>query len=230
MTTDIRRTARTTGLWYLGLAISGVIGILIVRGLLFVEDDAAATAANLVEREGVARLGIAAELTLVVTQVLVALWFYRLFRGVNAFAAGSLTAFGFMNAVVGLVGAAFSASALGVALGDLAAPGGDAVGTAQLLWELRDAMWDVGALFFGLWLVPMGYLAIRSGLMPRWIGYLLLVDAAAYFVGAYLTQTWPGATAVTEILITVVPGEFAILLYLLIWGVRKPKDAPRPKR
>lgn len=229
-TAAAKKTARATGLWYLALAIAGILGFLVIRGQLFVEGDAAATAANLVEREGLARLGIGAEMTMIVAQAFVALWFYRLFRGVSVFAAGSLTVFGFANVVVGLVGTVFSATGLGVALGEFSAPGGDSAGTAQLLYELRDSTWSVGGLFFGLWLVPMGYLVIKSGFMPRLIGYLLLIDAVAYFVGAYLVQAWPGGPAsVTEVVLMVVPGEFVILLYLLIVGVRAPKGAPKPR-
>ena len=44
------RTARTTGLFYLGLAISGALGFLLIRPRLFA-DDAGATLANLVEHE-----------------------------------------------------------------------------------------------------------------------------------------------------------------------------------
>lgn len=229
----LKREARITGAFYLLLAVSAAVGYFVVRSQVFVEDDAAATAAKLVEHENLARLGIAAEMTMVVSQVLVALWFYRLFRRVNAFAAASLAVFGFFNAVVGLVGAVFTATSLGTALGDSSAPGGDVAGTSQLLFQLRDATWDVGELSFGLWLVPMGYLVIKSGFIPRLIGYMLLVDAVAYLVSAYTVQTWPGGpTTVTDTVLLVVPGEFLIILYLLIRGakVRAGTDTTAPSR
>ena len=74
------------------------------------------------EHEALARIGIALELGVVVTQALVAVWFYRLFRGVDAFAAGCIAAFGLVNAAAILVSAAFLATALDVALDP--APGG----------------------------------------------------------------------------------------------------------
>ena len=72
-------TARTTGLLYLALALTGLVGFLILRPQVFA-GDAAATVAGLVEQESVARLVIALELGVVVAQALVAVWFYRLFR------------------------------------------------------------------------------------------------------------------------------------------------------
>lgn len=46
-----RGTARTTGLLYLALAITGMLGYLLVRTNLLVPDDPAATMANLLDRE-----------------------------------------------------------------------------------------------------------------------------------------------------------------------------------
>jgi Domain of unknown function (DUF4386) len=86
------RTARITGLLYLGLALTGVLGFLVVRPRLLDSNNPDATLTNLLEHEGLARLGIALELGIVVTQALTAVWFYRLFRSVDTFAAGTLAA------------------------------------------------------------------------------------------------------------------------------------------
>ncbi len=67
-----KRTARVTGLWYLALGITGMLGFLIVRPQIFAEGDAAATLANLVDQESLARLGIVAEMGVVVAQTLAA--------------------------------------------------------------------------------------------------------------------------------------------------------------
>ena len=113
-TPELVRTARTTGLLYLGLVVTGVLGFLVVRNQIFVADDPAATLANLTQRETLARLGIVIEMGVVITQALVALWFYRLFRSVDAFAAGSIAAFGLVNSVAILGSAAMLATAIDV--------------------------------------------------------------------------------------------------------------------
>ncbi|MGN6577244.1 MAG: DUF4386 domain-containing protein, partial [Nocardioides sp.] len=92
-------TARTTGLLYLGLAVTGAIGYQLVRGQLYASDNPGATLSNLVEHASLARLGIVLELGIVLTQALAAVWFYRLFRSVDSFAAGLIAAFGMVNAV-----------------------------------------------------------------------------------------------------------------------------------
>ncbi|MBN2177436.1 MAG: DUF4386 domain-containing protein [Demequinaceae bacterium] len=220
---SLKKTARTTGLWYLGLAVTGMLGFLLVRGRLLVDGDAAATATNLVDNETLARFGIAMMFGVVVTQALAALWFYRLYRGVDAFVAVSLTAFGFVNAIAILVGSVFSAAALDTALDASTAPAGDQASTALLLVELEGHAWGVGALFFGLWLIPMGVLAIRSGFMPRPLGWFLVAGGFGYMASAFVAYLAPDAPGAIESIL-VFPasvGEMWTIGYLLTIGIRQ---------
>ena len=85
-----RTAARVTGIWYLSLAIAGMLSFLVVRPQIFAEGDAAATLANLVDKESLARLGLVAEMGVVLAQALTAIWFYKLFRDINHVAAWAL--------------------------------------------------------------------------------------------------------------------------------------------
>jgi hypothetical protein len=96
---DLKRTARATGLLYLGFFITGILGFMVVRGRFFVADDPQGTLSNLVAHDSLARIGIALELEIVLTQALTAVWFYRLLHSVDRLAAGTLAAFGLVNAV-----------------------------------------------------------------------------------------------------------------------------------
>ncbi len=223
---DLVRTARTTGWLYLGLAVTGLLGFMLVRGQLYVADDPDATLANLVDHTSLARLGILLELGIVLTQALAAVWFYRLFRSVDTFAAGLVAAFGMVNAAAILSSAALLASALDVADDrSLAVPGG-AAATVQLLYVVSGHLWGVGGLFFGLWLVPMGWLVIRSRWLPQALGWLLVAGGVGYVLSTVVTYAFAGADLVAGLL--VVPatvGELWIVGYLVLFGVR---DHARP--
>jgi Domain of unknown function (DUF4386) len=213
------RTARITGLLYLGLAITGVLGYLVVRPRLFDSSNPDATITNLLEHEGLARLGIALELGIVVTQALTAVWFYRLFRSVDTFAAGTLAAFGLVNAVAILGSAACLATALEVALD----PVGDAADNAQLMYLLSGNLWGVGALFFGLWLIPMGWLVLQSGWMPRPLGWILVAGGTGYMASTFVDYLAPDVPVVGGALtVPASVGEFWMIGYLLIRGVNRP--------
>jgi hypothetical protein len=216
------RTARTTGLLYLGLALSGGLSFILIRNQIFVPHEPAATLRNLLEHESLARIGVAMEMAVVVTQALVAVWFFRLFRSVDAVAAGTLAAFGLVNAVAILCSAASLATALDVAGdGELAAAPGRAV-TTQTMYLVSGQLWGVGALFFGLWLIPMGWLVVRSGWMPRSLGWILMGGGIGYVLSAFVVQLAPNVSAVGDVLtIPATVGEVWMVGYLLIFGVRR---------
>lgn len=219
---ELVRTARTTGLLYLGLAITGMLGFVLVRNQLFVAGDAEGTLANLTQQESLARIGIALEMGMVFTQALAALWFYRLFRGVNAFAAGSITAFGLVNAAAILVSAALLATALETSQDPSLTSGGDTATIVQLLYVLSANLWIVSGIFFGLWLIPMGWLARRSGWMPNVLGIILMVGGIGYVADAFLTYLIPGAGAAVDLLtMPATVGELWMVGYLCLRGVRR---------
>jgi hypothetical protein len=225
------RTARTTGLFYLGLAITGALGFLTVRPTIFDAGDAGTTLANLVAHESLARVGVALELLIVLTQTLTAVWFYRLFRAVDGTAAGSIAAFGLVNAIAILGSAAMLGTAVEVAGSGYADP----ADTVQLLYLVSENLWQVGGLFFGLWLIPMGWCVLRSGWLPRALGWILVTGGVGYLLNTLVAYLAPGAGLAGDLL--VVPatvGEFWILGYLIIFGVRKraldagPQATPAP--
>jgi hypothetical protein len=212
------RTARITGLLYLGLAIAGTLGYLLIRSQLFVADDPGATLANLVEHESLARAGVLLELLVVVTQALAAVWFYRLFRTADSFAAGGIAAFGLVNAVAILVSAALLGTAVQLALD----PIGDAAATVQLLYLISGNLWGVGGLFFGLWLIPMGWCVLRSGWMPRVLGWILVGGGIGYVLSAFIRYLAPDAVVIADALAyPATVGELWMVGYLLVRGVRR---------
>lgn len=219
---SLRRTARLTGLFYLGLAVTGLLGFLMIRAQLYVEADPAATLANLTSKATLARAGVGLEMGIVLTQTLAAVWFYKLFRSVDNVEAGAIAAFGLINAIAILVSAALLAGALKIA-GDVSIiAGGDAAGTVQLLYVLSGKLWSVGAIFFGLWLIPMGTLVLRSGWMPRALGYVLVVGGVGYVLSAFLGQMVPNVGVWADLLtIPASVGEFWMIGYLLWFGVRE---------
>ena len=192
---DLQRTARTTGLLYLGFFITGILGFIVVRAQLFADNDAHRTLSNLIEHESLARVGIALELGIALFQALTAVWFYRLFRSVDTFAVGSLAAFGMVNAVAIMGSAALLATALDTADDASLAVTGGAAATVQLPYVASDHLWGVAAMFFGLWLIPMGWLVIRSRWMPRPLGWILIAGGIGYLVSPFVSYLFPSATS-----------------------------------
>lgn len=214
------RQARLTGLLYLGLAVSGIVGFLLIRDQLFVSGDPTATLDNLLAHPRLARWGVVCELAIVLTQALAALSFYRLFAGVNALAAGSLAAFGLVNAVAILASAALLGTALDVGQDAALGATGDPAATVQLLYLLSGNLWTVGGLFFGAWLIPMGWLALRSGWFPSALGWTLIAGGVGYLANTALGYLLPELALVDLLTLPATLGELWAVGYLLIRGVR----------
>lgn len=219
---DTVRTARTTGIWYLTMSIAGIVGFLLIRTQLHVTGDPDATTANLLAHASLARVVLALEMTLAVCQVLTALWFHRLLQGLNRFAAGAVAVFGFFNATAILARAVFIWAAQAVAADPALAPAGDTAATAQLLFQLADHALGVGALFFGLWLIPMGYVVVTSRRWPAALGWILMVGGGGYLLSAFVSAGLPGAPdpLVHGLIVPATIGEFWMFGYLLSFGIR----------
>lgn len=215
-----RRIARATGALYLGVGVAGVSSFLVLRPRLL-GDDLTQASARFVEHQGLAATMVGLELTLMVLQVLAGFGFFLLFRSVDAIVAAALAIFAILNAVAILLSAACLSGALTLAR---AVEGSD-VTSVRTLVVLSESAWAVGNVFFGLWLVPMGVLVLRSRWFPTTLGVVLLVGGAGYVGSAYLAQLAPDAAVVVGAL--VVPatlGELWMIGHLLVRGTsgRRP--------
>jgi len=88
----------------------------------------------------------------------------------------------------------------------------------------------IAQIFFGLWLLPLGYLVIKSGWFPTWIGVLLIVGCFGYLVDTFATFLAPSVADAIEAIV-VAPaaiGELAFVAYLLIKGVRVRDEESLP--
>ena len=76
---------------------------------------------------------------------------------------------------------------------------------------------QIAGIFFGLWLLPMGYLIFKSTYIPKIIGILLMVTCLGYLADFIIFFLFPD----TQIVVSEYTwlGEVLMLLWLLIKGV-----------
>jgi len=223
---SLRKTARVAGIFYLGMAITGVFGLMYVPSTLYVTGDANATAENIRGNEMLFRLGIVSNLACQILFIFLVLQLYKLFKSVNQSQA---------RLMVGLVLASVPVAFLNMANQSVALillsraeflsvfESVEINAMVMLFLKLHNEGIAIAELFWGLWLFPFGYLVYHSGFIPRIFGILLIANCIAYVISSLTHLLFPQfQDIVANILI--VPqsvGEFAIMFWLLIKGVRE---------
>ena len=171
--TSLKRTARIAGLWYLGFTL-GPFYLLYVPSQTVVHNDAGATAARVLNHETLYRWGMLAETLGAVIFIGLALALYRLFENVDRHRARQLVALVLVSSALGLVTVVFSAAALLVIKGGDAFTGFDVhtrAAVGMVLIRMHGQAYGINQIFWGLWLLPFGWLVVRSRFLPRWLGY-----------------------------------------------------------
>ena len=98
---------------------------------------------------------------------------------------------------------------------------GQLEGMAYLSINAYKLGWVTAQLFFGTWLFPLGYLVYRSGVLPRVLGALLVLDGIAvmiWFLQALLLPDYP-AIRYPGLAVSFL-AEVGLSLWLLVKGVK----------
>ena len=225
-------TSRSTGLSLRQAAIIAGLGLLLMAVLapiaqfgilqkLVVSGDATATANNILAATGLYRSSIGLFLVVAILDVVVAWALYVVLRPANS----SLS---LLTAWFRLVYAAVFVSALSnlvIALqfvdGSSALNGLDANQLhAQVMVSLNAFTdgWNMALIVFGRHLLLLGYLAFRSGYVPKWLGGLVVLAGLGYLVdnvGKLLSANY----GLTISMFTFI-GEVVLIFWLLWKGAR----------
>ena len=229
-----KRLARIAGSLYVVVAVLGVFAELIVRAGIVESGNAAATANNIRASATLFRYGFAADLVQATFFLLTAMALYLLLRHVNEMVARAMVVFVAVSVAIICLSLLNQYTALSLATGEdyaqsFGASGSDAL--AGLFADMHAAGYLIAQTFFGLWLLPLGYLVNRSGYFPKVLGVLLTIACFGYLVDTFATFLAPGVAERIEAVV-VAPaavGELAFVAWLLVKGVRIPgRTRPAP--
>jgi ABC-type amino acid transport substrate-binding protein len=227
-----RLLARIAGLLYLIVGIFGGFAVGYVSPEVYAAGDAATTAANVLANAGLLRIGIVTDLFQATVLVFLGLALYRLLRQVSESAARAMIVLVAIATTVMCLDKVFQFAALRVATD---ASYADAFGAAGrqglvlLLLDLHHHGYLIAQIFFGLWLVPLGYLAYRSGLFPKALGVALVAGGVAYLVDLLAAFLLPDLGGQIHGFLAIPPtiAEVWMVGYLLVKGVRaSPQGIP----
>jgi len=175
------------------------------------------------------RIGVVADLLSMVLAVPLALLLYELFRLVDRLQAALLALFLLVampiSFVVSLNYVAAQWLLTGGSLVEMMPPA-QRESLAFLFLGLHSQAVLAVEIFWGLWLLPFGWLVLRSRYLPRVLGVLLLIGGVAYVahsIASLLLGVQRIAAYERPIMVARAAAEFPTMLWLLIKGAKVPK-------
>ena len=223
-----RKTARIAGVLYLIMAVTGLFGIMYVPSTIIVSGDATATVSNIKASELLFRIGIVSNLICQTTFIFLVTVLYRLFKEVNRRHALLMLALVVASVPIAFLNMLNQIIALQLLSGSdfLKAFETEQLNALVMVFlNLYHEGVAVVEIFWGLWLLPFGLLVFKSGFVPRIFGVLLIIACSAYLTESVIHLLLPryGQTVVLIVSMPQAVGELAMMLWLLIKGVRDQK-------
>ena len=226
--TSSNKDARRAGFLYLAFVITCIFSG-VVRANLIVLGDASKTADLLRNSEWLLRISSVVDLVSAVLFLVAAWALYVLLKPVNKNLA---LLFLLLNAA----GVAVQCNSLLNSFTPMLTYGGaDYIKVFQpgqidalnlLFLNLHKSGFTIAQIFYGTWLLPLGYLFYKSGFLPKWLGVLLIADFFGVMIWFLQYFLLPGLDIITY------PGlaigfiaEFSLSLWLIIKGVKEQKPA-----
>lgn len=221
-----KRDARRAGMLYLAFLITSIFAG-VVRSRLIVLEDASITADRLGDSMLLLRISIVDDLVSAVLFLLTAWALYVLLKPVQK-------NFALLFLLLNAAGVAVQCiSLLFLFVPMLINGSADFLKAFQLnqlntlnplFLNLHKNGFTIAQIFFGTWLIPLGYLVFKSGFLPRWLGILLMADFVSEMIWFFQFFLLPGYDIITY------PGfvisfiaEFSLSLWLII---KRVNDQP----
>jgi len=223
--TSPKTLGRIAGSLYLVVAVLGGFAELYVRSSVVVAGDAAATADNIRGSATLFRVGFVSDLVQATFFLLTAMALYLLLRDVHELVARAMVVIVSVSVAIICLNLLNQYVALSVANGDeyttvFGAAGSDAL--VGLFADMHAAGYLIAQMFFGLWLLPLGFLVYRSGYFPKVLGVLLAIGCFGYLADLFIHFLVPdiAESIAPFVLAPATIGELSLVVWLLVRGLR----------
>jgi hypothetical protein len=217
----VQTYARIAGVLFLLSLIAGGFGESYAPSRLLVSGDAAATAANIRALDSLFRLGFLGYLVEAMCDIALTLIFYALLRPVQKDLSLLAAFFGLVGTAVYAVAELFyfAPSLILGGAGYLKTFSPDQLNTLALLsLKLFGYGGGLFLVFYGMGWVLRGYLIVRSGYLPKFLGVLMALGGLGFIVRNFALVLAPAFPS-GSLLLLMVPGGLALTVWLLVRGV-----------
>lgn len=211
MDDGIKQSVVTLRILYPVWIVISIYALMYVPSLLMT-GDAVETARNIADNTLFFRSALLAAMFTQLIHVLVVILLRALFyENGDPDCLFNLTVFGLLGVPIAL-----SSPVAGLAildnLSDMTAVSG------YLAWMKHSE--TIASLFWGMWLFPLGNLAVNSGFFPGFIRWVLWGAGLGYLVGIVVKILIPEQTSILALTDVMAMGELVFVFWFVVFGVR----------
>jgi hypothetical protein len=222
-----------------------VLGVVIATGffsLAYVPSQvnlvggAEAVARNIMANQSLYRLDVMSWLINQVAFLLLVFALYRLLHTVHRDAAVVMVVFVLVSVPISLIAVSYRLDALYLLSSEPLLRAIVIESRQAMMTQSIDAYGNVmliAQLFWGLWLLPLGYLVVKSGMVPKVLGVLLMLGCVGYLIDVTGDLLYPHYSETPLSQFVTLPasaGEIGLCLWLLIKGVREAAPSVNQRR
>jgi hypothetical protein len=224
------KDARIAGALYLPIAVCGGFSIGYVPSQIVVAGDATTTAANLMDQLGLFRLGVLADSAVILLEIAITVILYQMFQSASPRLAliamvsrlGMIVVMGF-NLLLWVIPYVLLTQPMGFEQAESQA-------FAQVFFEAHALGIFVWQLFFSAHLLALGWIILRTQLVPHLLGWGLFIGAFGYQVQGLVELTFTDVAVldiiIIGLLVIVTLSELSFGLWLLARGMRSITSQP----
>jgi len=219
-----KNLARIAGLCYLIVIATGLFSEVFVRQALRVPNNALATAQNIQTHELLFRWGFVADIINFVVGLPTVIIIYHFFKRVNKLLVQIALAFVIIQTAIIAVNLLNQISPL-LILSDesyLNTFQPNQLATLSLLsLNLQAQGYGIGLVFFGFYCLIIGFLILKSSLLPQVLGVLYATAGLCYLINSFIMFLSKGFEnpMFMYLAIPIFIGELSLCLWLLIKGI-----------
>ena len=227
---SLKKTARVAGLLYLIFIALAFLGGFLYASLL-VPGNAAETAQNIMANEWQYRSSFVINLIYQTCFILLVWALYVLLKPVDKNLALLFVFCTLVAVAIHCINLLIQYAAIELLSGAsyLTVFEADQLHAQVMLYlDLYEAGLRIAYIFWGLWLLPLGYLVYKSGFLPRILGVLLMIGCFGYLIDFFQYFLFPNFEVITYPGLAVATvAEFSLCGWLLIKGVKTQQPAAR---
>lgn len=195
-------------IWFL----LGIFSILYVPSVTIDYGDPVSIANAIRDNETLFRLGITGSLLSQLFFIIIPFLLFQLFKNIDRVMATLMLILAVVSVPISMFIESYKLRAMDIL---------DSSGAVMDLLANYNHGLNISTIFWGLWLLPLCWLVMKSGLFPKIIGLVLLVAGLGYVISSFLSIIVPEFTLLNTVCDLMNIGEVVFIFWIVIMGVRR---------